>query len=134
MLIDESELQEDFIHASGPGGQNVNKVATAVQLRFDVLKSPSLSVPVRQRLQQIARNLITNEGVLIIQARRYRTREQNRQDARERLNALVRQAVEEPRQRHKTRPTLASKQRRLQAKRRQSETKQGRRFTPRSDE
>lgn len=128
--INENEIQEEFIRASGPGGQNVNKVSTAVQLRFDVANSPSLPDDVRRRLISQARNRITEEGVLIIDARRFRTQGANRQDALERLVELVRKASQAPPIRRKTRPTLASKKRMLETKRRRAVTKQLRRPTP----
>jgi ribosome-associated protein len=132
--LDENELLMDFVRSSGPGGQNVNKVSTAVQLRFDVAASPSLPEEVRQRLVSRARKRITEKGVLIIDAQRFRTQAANRQDAVERLVELVRKAAETPRVRHKTRPTLASKEKRLEIKRRRSGTKNLRRSKPDMEE
>lgn len=123
LAISEDELHEDFVRSSGPGGQNVNKVATAVQLRFDVAHSPSLPEDVRARLIKLAGNRITNEGVLIIEAQRFRTQPRNRQDAQDRLVELICKAAEKPKPRKKTKPTFASKQRRLDAKRHRGQAK-----------
>ena len=130
IAIDESEIQQKFIRSPGPGGQNVNKVATAVQLRFNVVNSPSLPDDVRKRLIRLAGKRITESGVLIIEARRFRTQESNRQDAIERLVELIRKAAEKPKLRRKTRPSLASKSRRLETKHRKGETKRMRRTAP----
>jgi ribosome-associated protein len=123
ITIDESEIQEYFVRASGPGGQNVNKVATTVQLRFDVANSRSLPEEVRKRLISLAGNRITENGILIIDARRFRTQRRNRKDATDRLVELIRNAVQRPKIRRKTRPTLASKIRRLESKRRVADSK-----------
>jgi len=127
IAIDESEIQQEFIRASGPGGQNVNKVATAVQIRFDARNSPSLPDGVRKRLVRLAGRRITEDGILIIDARRFRTQERNRQDAINRLVELIRKASERPKPRRKTTPTLASKRKRLEIKRLRGETKRTRR-------
>lgn len=122
--IDEREIRQHFIRASGPGGQNINKVATAVQIRFDVARSPSLPPEVRERLMRLAGTRMTKQGVIVIDARRFRTQERNRQDAIDRLVALVRAATVKPKARRKTRPPLAVKKRRLETKRRRSASKQ----------
>ena len=127
IIIDEGEIHQQFIRASGPGGQNVNKVATAVQLRFDVAHSPSLPEDVRQRLTRLAGKRMTKEGFLIIDARRFRTQEQNRRDAVARLVGLIRQAAQRPKIRKRTRPTQASKERRLEGKHRRAKIKHLRR-------
>ena len=131
--LDEREIQEDFVRASGPGGQNVNKVSTAVQLRFDVALSPSLPDPVRARLIALAGRRVTQDGVLIIEAERYRSQRRNRDDALERLIELIREACEVDKPRHPTRPTLASKKRRLDSKQRRGETKKLRTVKPGTD-
>lgn len=125
--IDEKEIREVFVRSSGPGGQNVNKVATAVQLRFDAGRSPSLPHDVRERLIRLAGRRITEGGVLIIEARRFRRQEQNREDAMDRLVDLIRRAARRPKPRRKTRPTLESKRRRLEGKRRRAQIKRTRR-------
>jgi len=126
IAIEESELSERFVRASGPGGQNVNKVATAVELRFDVARSPAISDDVKQRLRALAGTRMSADGVLTIDARRYRTQSQNRADARERLAELVRQALVKPRRRRKTKPTKNSVERRIQSKQKRSQTKRAR--------
>jgi ribosome-associated protein len=133
ITIDEKEIHQQFIRASGPGGQNVNKVATAVQVRFDVAHSHSLPEDVRERLIRLAGKRMTGEGFLIIDARRFRTQQQNRQDAVARLVDLIRQAAQRPKIRKRTRATLASKERRLEGKRRRGKIKQLRRAGPESN-
>ena len=120
--IDENELQIDFTRASGPGGQNVNKVATAVQLRFNVRDS-LLSAEAKERLTHLAGKRITSEGILLIEAKRFRTQEQNREDALQRFVELVRKSFEKPKARRKTKPTKASKEARLKEKKRKGEIK-----------
>jgi ribosome-associated protein len=127
ITIDEKELHEDFVRASGPGGQHVNKVSTAVQLRFDAAHSSALPMDVRDRLIVLAGRRITEEGVIVIEAQRFRSQERNRQDARERLAALIRKAAQRPKPRKKTHPTAASKERRIEEKRRHGQTKRARR-------
>jgi ribosome-associated protein len=131
--IDEREVEERFIRASGPGGQNVNKVATAVQLRFDVRHSPSLPAEVRARLERLAGRRLTREGVLVISAQRHRTQEGNRQDALDRLIELIRRAAVRPIPRRPTKPTKASRERRLETKKRRSAVKGLRQAKPTFD-
>jgi ribosome-associated protein len=130
LKIDENEIQVDYVRASGPGGQNVNKVSTAAQLRFDVRNSPSLAPEVKERLIQLAGSRVTEDGILIIEAKRYRTQEQNRLDAVQRLVALVQQALVEPKLRRKTRPSRTSSAARVDEKKRRGGIKRIRRFVP----
>jgi ribosome-associated protein len=133
IAIDESELSEAFVRASGPGGQNVNKLSTAVQLRFDARHSPSLGEEVRARLERLAGRRLTRDGVIVIVAQRHRTQERNREDARERLFDLIRRAAVRPAPRRPTKPTAASRERRIESKKRRSSIKKFRRARPSLD-
>lgn len=124
--LDPREIETSFIRASGPGGQNVNKVSTAMQLRFDVRQSPSLPDDVRARLETLAGSRLTNDGILVLTAQQHRSQERNRQDALDRLVALIQRAAVAPKARRATRPTLGSKQRRLESKSKRAAVKSGR--------
>jgi ribosome-associated protein len=129
LALDEREISETFIRASGPGGQNVNKVASAAQLRFDLRASPSLPEPVKARLARLAGRRLTEDGVIVITARRFRSQERNRADARDRLVALIRRAAEPPKPRRRTRPSAAQREARLTAKAHRSTLKRRRNAT-----
>ena len=126
LTLDEREITETFIRASGPGGQNVNKIASAAQLRFDLRASPSLSEAMKARVARLAGHRLTQDGVIVITAQRFRSQERNREDARQRLAALLRRAAEPPKPRRPTRPSAAQREARLTAKARRAAVKRGR--------
>ena len=130
IAIDENEIKIQFVQASGPGGQNVNKVATSAQLRFDVVNSPSLEPDIKERILSSARRRINKEGILIIEARRYRTQEQNRQDAVNRLVTILQKSLIRPKKRLATRPSVTSRAARLSKKKRRGDIKKTRRYVP----
>ena len=134
IIIGEDEVNLEFVRSSGPGGQNVNKVSTAVQLKFDIMSSPSLSAKVRHRLIQLAGTKVTKDKVLVLEASRFRSQEKNRQDALSRLAQLIREAIKEPKPRRKTKPTLASKRKRIESKKRKGLIKKMRRAVTSSEE
>jgi len=129
-LLDDSEIHFQFIRASGPGGQNVNKVSSAVQLRFDAAASPSLPADIKERLIKLAGSRMTDEGILIIEAKRYRSQERNRIDAVQRLVTLIQKAAEPPKKRKPTRPSVTARAARVGAKRQRGELKRTRKYNP----
>jgi ribosome-associated protein len=129
IMIDENELHWEFVRSGGPGGQNVNKVATAVQLKFDVAASKSLSEDVKERLTRLAGRRMTTEGVLVIKAQRFRSQERNREDALFRLGEIISEALKKPKRRIRTKPTVSSRMRRLESKHK-SAVKKGLRYVP----
>ncbi len=134
IAIEDRELNFEFVRSSGPGGQNVNKVATAAQLRFDAMGSPSLPVRVKERLPKLAGRRMTADGVIVIDARRYRTQERNRQDAIDRLVKLIKKAAARPKRRRATKPTRASRERRLTTKKQRGRLKRDRGTRPSADD